>query len=230
MQGLNIQLCCIHLLLCVWYFVLFSNSVCRESVILGSIWGETEKLGEEWERCNFLRPSQLVYTLNVCLSLRKVLQRVEIVWRSLAQKSSACSGLGCTGWSGGAPDKVRATQPYCSVLGILILKFTGWSDMHRPLLQWLLPTFVQHPTASWRHWTVRWRTRQSDATQLRKDANLEIYWLLLWMVWWLTKWSGAPAEREVFQVPFGRGNSSYASWGYKRTPRRPLSVVQGSQV
>jgi hypothetical protein len=38
----------------------------------------------------------LDYTLNVCLGLREVLQRVEIIWRSLAQKSTTCSGLGCT--------------------------------------------------------------------------------------------------------------------------------------
>jgi hypothetical protein len=44
---------------------LLSNSFCRESAILISAWGETEKLGEEQERGKFLGLNQLDYTLNV---------------------------------------------------------------------------------------------------------------------------------------------------------------------
>jgi hypothetical protein len=44
---------------------LLSNSFCRESTILSSAGGETEKLGEEQERCKFLGLNQLDYTLNV---------------------------------------------------------------------------------------------------------------------------------------------------------------------
>jgi hypothetical protein len=41
------------------------NSFCRESTILSSAGGETEKLGEEQERYKFLGLNQLDYTLNV---------------------------------------------------------------------------------------------------------------------------------------------------------------------
>jgi hypothetical protein len=44
---------------------LLSNSFCRESTILSSAGGETEKLGEEQERCKFLGLNQLDYTLYV---------------------------------------------------------------------------------------------------------------------------------------------------------------------
>jgi hypothetical protein len=67
MQGLRVQLCCIHLLPHVWCFGLHSNSVCRESVIPGSVSGETEKLRKEWEKGNFLGLSQLDYSLIVCV-------------------------------------------------------------------------------------------------------------------------------------------------------------------
>jgi hypothetical protein len=62
---LSVQPCCIHLLLQVWCFGLLSNSFCRESTILSSAGGETEKLGKEQERCKFLGLNQLDYTLNV---------------------------------------------------------------------------------------------------------------------------------------------------------------------
>jgi hypothetical protein len=44
---------------------LLSNSFCRESTILSSTGGETEKLGEEQERCKFLGLNQLDYNVNV---------------------------------------------------------------------------------------------------------------------------------------------------------------------
>jgi hypothetical protein len=65
MYGLSVQPCSIHLLLQVWCFGLLSNSFCRESTILSSAGGETEKLGEEQERCKFLGLNQLDYSLNV---------------------------------------------------------------------------------------------------------------------------------------------------------------------
>jgi hypothetical protein len=62
---LSVQPFCIHLLLQVWCLGLLSNSFCRESAILISTWGETEKLGEEQEIGKFLGLNQLDYTLNV---------------------------------------------------------------------------------------------------------------------------------------------------------------------
>jgi hypothetical protein len=50
---LSVQPCCIHLLLQVWCFGLLSNSFCRESTILSSAGGETEKLGEEQKDVSF---------------------------------------------------------------------------------------------------------------------------------------------------------------------------------
>jgi hypothetical protein len=53
---------------CIFYYA-FGALVCSltlfvgKSVIWGSIWGETEKLGRGWERGNFLGLTQLDYTL-----------------------------------------------------------------------------------------------------------------------------------------------------------------------
>jgi hypothetical protein len=47
MQGLVVWICYIQLLLCIWHSGFLSNLVCRESVIQGSVWGETEKLEKD---------------------------------------------------------------------------------------------------------------------------------------------------------------------------------------
>jgi hypothetical protein len=66
MQGLSVQLCCIHLLLHVWCFGLLSNSVCKESVILG-LFQEKQKTKKRMGKGNFLGLNQLDYTITVCV-------------------------------------------------------------------------------------------------------------------------------------------------------------------
>jgi uncharacterized protein (DUF362 family) len=42
--GLSVQICCLQTHMTLWFL---SNHVYRESVIWSSVWGETEKLGED---------------------------------------------------------------------------------------------------------------------------------------------------------------------------------------